>query len=86
MWWQHVGCLSNVPVIMMAMSLQETHSPTFDVSTAIHVCRQANYHRHALALAKKYGKHDSSVELQLFLSFPAAALLLSLLLFHAGIC
>ncbi|CAI8032330.1 Vacuolar protein sorting-associated protein 11 homolog [Geodia barretti] len=43
----------------------ESHSPTFDVSTAIHVCRQANYHRHALALAKKYKKHDSYLLIQL---------------------
>ena len=41
--------------------MQEGHSSTFDVDTAIQVCRQANYHRHALALAKKYQNHNWSV-------------------------
>ena len=45
----------------MSDNLQESQSPNFDVSTAIQVCRQANYHRHALALAKKYGYHNWSV-------------------------
>jgi hypothetical protein len=43
----------------------ESQSPTFDVATAIQVCRQANYHRHALALAKKYKKHDWYLHIQL---------------------
>merc|ERR1719278_936784 len=30
----------------------------FDVDIAITVCRQAGYHRHAMALASKHGNHD----------------------------
>ena len=37
---------------------QEDQTLTFDVETAIKVCCQANYHRHALALAQKYQRHD----------------------------
>ena len=38
--------------------LQGEQSMTFDEETAIKVCHQANYHRHALALARKYQRHD----------------------------
>jgi len=43
----------------------EDQTLTFDVETAIKVCRQANYHRHALALAKKYKRHDWYLRIQL---------------------
>ena len=53
--------LCHYCVKIVSDNLQESQSPNFDVSTAIQVCRQANYHRHALALAKKYGYHNWSV-------------------------
>jgi len=31
---------------------------TFDLETAIKVCRQAAYYEHALYLAKKFEEHD----------------------------
>lgn len=37
----------------------------FDVETAIHVCRQAGYHGHALKLAQKSGHHDWYLKIQL---------------------
>ncbi|XP_065898178.1 vacuolar protein sorting-associated protein 11 homolog [Dysidea avara] len=37
----------------------------FDVETAIKVCRQSNYHKHALFLAEKYKQHDWYVKIQL---------------------
>ena len=37
----------------------------FDVETAIKVCRQAGYHRHALSLAEKHQKHEWYLKIQL---------------------
>ncbi|KAK7475894.1 hypothetical protein BaRGS_00032862, partial [Batillaria attramentaria] len=37
----------------------------FDVETAIKVCRQAGYHRHALSLAEKHEKHEWYLKIQL---------------------
>ena len=37
----------------------------FDVETAIRVCRSAGYHRHALALADKHGKHEWYLKVEL---------------------
>lgn len=37
---------------------------TFDVKTAISVCRQANYQEHALFLARKYGEHELYLRIQ----------------------
>ncbi|XP_076437584.1 vacuolar protein sorting-associated protein 11 homolog [Babylonia areolata] len=37
----------------------------FDVETAIKVCRQAGYHRHALSLADKHLKHEWYLKIQL---------------------
>lgn len=45
--------------------VSEDQNLTFDVNTAIKVCRQANYHQQALALAKKYKKHDWYLRIQL---------------------
>ena len=38
---------------------------TFDVETAIKVCRQAGYSHHALELAEKYEQHDWYLKIQL---------------------
>ena len=45
-------------LLSFPVSFQGEQSMTFDVETAIKVCHQANYHRHALALARKYQRHD----------------------------
>ncbi|XP_071804394.1 vacuolar protein sorting-associated protein 11 homolog [Asterias amurensis] len=37
----------------------------FDVETAIKVCRQAGYYKHALFLAEKHGQHDWYLKIQL---------------------
>lgn len=37
----------------------------FDVETAIKVCRQAGYHKHALSLAEKHNKHEWYLKIQL---------------------
>ena len=37
----------------------------FDVETAIRVCRQANFHLHALYLAKKFEQHEWYLKIQL---------------------
>ncbi|ESO93774.1 hypothetical protein LOTGIDRAFT_182193 [Lottia gigantea] len=37
----------------------------FDVETAIKVCRQAGYHKHALSLAEKHRKHEWYLKIQL---------------------
>ncbi|XP_050409252.1 vacuolar protein sorting-associated protein 11 homolog [Patella vulgata] len=37
----------------------------FDVETAIKVCRQAGYHKHALSLAEKHKKHEWYLKIQL---------------------
>ncbi|CAH1772502.1 unnamed protein product, partial [Owenia fusiformis] len=37
----------------------------FDVETAIKVCRQAGYYKHALFLAKKHSQHDWYLKIQL---------------------
>ncbi|XP_067666114.1 vacuolar protein sorting-associated protein 11 homolog [Haliotis asinina] len=37
----------------------------FDVETAIKVCRQAGYHKHALSLAEKHAKHEWYLKIQL---------------------
>ncbi|CAG8460462.1 14103_t:CDS:10 [Acaulospora morrowiae] len=38
---------------------------TFEVETAIRVCRQAGYHEHAVYLAKKFEQHDSYLKIQI---------------------
>lgn len=38
---------------------------TFDVHTAISVCRSAGYHQHALYLAKKYSQHEWVMKIQI---------------------
>ncbi|CAJ0917859.1 15143_t:CDS:10 [Entrophospora sp. SA101] len=38
---------------------------TFDLETAIKVCRQAGYHEHAVYLAKKFGEHDLYLKIQI---------------------
>jgi len=38
---------------------------TFDVVTAINVCRQANYYTHALYLAKQHQQHDLYLKIQI---------------------
>jgi hypothetical protein len=37
----------------------------FDVATAIRVCRQAGYYKHALALAAKHHIHDLYLKIQM---------------------
>ena len=37
----------------------------FDVETAINVCRQSGYCKHALALAEKHEKHEHYLKIQL---------------------
>ena len=37
----------------------------FDVETAMKVCRQACYHKHALFLAEKHQKHEWYLRIQL---------------------
>ncbi|TFK62496.1 hypothetical protein BDN72DRAFT_964507 [Pluteus cervinus] len=37
----------------------------FDLETAIRVCRQAGYYEHASYLAKKYGKHEAYLQIQI---------------------
>ena len=37
----------------------------FDVETAMKVCRQAGYHKHALSLAEKHHKHEWYLRIQL---------------------
>lgn len=37
----------------------------FDLDTAIRVCRQAGFYEHATYLAKKYGKHEEYLRIQL---------------------
>ena len=36
----------------------------FDLDTAIRVCRQAGYFEHASYLAKKYGRHEDYLQIQ----------------------
>ena len=36
----------------------------FDLDTAIRVCRQAGYFDHASYLAKKYGRHEDYLQIQ----------------------
>ncbi|XP_064382449.1 vacuolar protein sorting-associated protein 11 homolog [Halichondria panicea] len=45
--------------------VSEDQNLTFDVTTAIKVCRQANYHQQAITLARKYSKHDWYLRIQL---------------------
>jgi hypothetical protein len=41
------------------ITTQKTDSDlTFDLETAIQVCRQAGYHEHAVYLAEKFEEHD----------------------------
>jgi hypothetical protein len=51
-------CVRAIALSPFPLSFQGEQSMTFDVETAIKVCHQANYHRHALALARKYQRHD----------------------------
>jgi hypothetical protein len=37
----------------------------FDLDTAIRVCRQAGFFEHATYLAKKYGKHEVYLRIQI---------------------
>jgi len=37
----------------------------FDLDTAIRVCRQAGYYEHAVYLAKKHGKHEDYLRIQI---------------------
>ena len=37
----------------------------FDLVTAIRVCRQAGFHEHALYLAKRYGRYQDYLRIQL---------------------
>ena len=37
----------------------------FDVETAMKVCRQAGYHKHALFLAEKHNRHEWYLRIQL---------------------
>ncbi len=37
----------------------------FDLETAIRVCRQAGFYEHAVYLAKKYGRHEDYLRIQL---------------------
>lgn len=39
--------------------------PPFDVDTGIRVCRQAGYFEHAVYLAKKYGRHEEYLRIQI---------------------
>ena len=38
---------------------------SFDLDTAIRVCRQAGYFEHAAYLAKKYARHDDYLRIQI---------------------
>ena len=38
--------------------------PSFDLDTAIRVCRQAGYFEHASYLAKKYERHEDYLQIQ----------------------
>jgi hypothetical protein len=37
----------------------------FDLDTAIRVCRQAGFYEHATYLAKKYGRHEEYLRIQI---------------------
>lgn len=52
--WQFAGL-----IILPASFKKKTDTDlTFDLETAIQVCRQAGYHEHAVYLAEKFEEHD----------------------------
>lgn len=60
----HSSSTSKGPVLPHSTE-STTDEPSFDLETAIRVCRQAGYFEHAVWLAQRYGEHQEYLRIQI---------------------
>lgn len=60
----HSSSTSKGPILPHSTE-STTDEPSFDLETAIRVCRQAGYFEHAVWLAQRYGEHQEYLRIQI---------------------